>query len=189
MVVVADTRLVAGDRAGRLNPPYQAAARQRSQHVIDRLPRHLGQAGAHGAEKSFGVGMGTGVHRFQHREPRARHAKVSCTELIRVIRRGSHGTNIVPFLESVKSSQRCVADRAKEWDSNPLRPKPRIVFKDVAKARRFVANQELDGAEPRMVVRGNRDDIVRIARSAGVVGTLLDYDPATQQYASSTALA
>jgi hypothetical protein len=64
-----------------------------------------------------------------------------------------------------------------------------LVFKDVAKARRFVANQELDDAEPRMVVRGNRDDIMRIARSAGVVGTLLDYDPATQQYASSTALA
>ena len=29
-----------------------------------------------------------------------------------------------------------------------------------------------------MVVRGNRDDILRIARSAGVVGTLVDYDPA-----------
>jgi len=64
-----------------------------------------------------------------------------------------------------------------------------LVFKDVAKARRFVANQDLDGAEPRMVVRGNREDIIRIARSAGVVGTLLDYDPATQQYASATALA
>jgi hypothetical protein len=64
-----------------------------------------------------------------------------------------------------------------------------LVFKDVAKARRFVANQELDGAEPRMVVRGNRDDIMRIARSAGVVGTLLDYDPKTQQYAQAAALA
>ena len=64
-----------------------------------------------------------------------------------------------------------------------------LVFKNVAKARQFVANQELDGAEPRMVVRGNRDDIMRIAKSAGVVGTLLDYDPATQQYASATALA
>ena len=60
-----------------------------------------------------------------------------------------------------------------------------LVFKDVVKARRFVANQDLDGAEPRMVVRGNRDDIIRIARSAGVVGTLLDYDPATQQYRAS----
>lgn len=64
-----------------------------------------------------------------------------------------------------------------------------LVFKNVVKARQFVATQELDGAEPRMVVRGNRDDILRIARSAGVVGTLLDYDPATQKYASTTALA
>jgi hypothetical protein len=64
-----------------------------------------------------------------------------------------------------------------------------LVFKNVVKARQFVATQELDGAEPRMVVRGNRDDILRIARSAGVVGTMLDYDPATQKYASTQALA
>jgi hypothetical protein len=64
-----------------------------------------------------------------------------------------------------------------------------LVFKNIGKARQFVASSELDGAEPRMVVRGNRDDIVRIAKSAGVVGTLLDYDPTTQQYASTGALA
>jgi hypothetical protein len=64
-----------------------------------------------------------------------------------------------------------------------------LVFKDVAKARRFVASSELPGAEPRMVVRGNRDDIVRIARSAGVVGTLIDYDATTQKYAATGALA
>ena len=34
-----------------------------------------------------------------------------------------------------------------------------------------------------MIVRGNKDEIVRIARSANVVGTLVDYDPATQAYA------
>ena len=64
-----------------------------------------------------------------------------------------------------------------------------LVFKNVAKARQFVAVQDLDGAEPRMVVRGNAQDIMRIARSAGVVGTLLDYDPSTQQYAGAQALA
>ena len=64
-----------------------------------------------------------------------------------------------------------------------------LVFKNVAKARQFVTVQSLDGAEPRMVVRGNRDDIVRIAKSAGVVGTMLDYDPTTQKYASTAALA
>ena len=64
-----------------------------------------------------------------------------------------------------------------------------LAFKNVAKARQFLAHQELDGAEPRMVVRGNRDDILRIARSVGVVGTLVDYDPSTQQYLAATALA
>jgi hypothetical protein len=63
-----------------------------------------------------------------------------------------------------------------------------LVFKNVVKARQFVAAHELDGAEPRMVVRGNRDDIVRIAKSAGVTGTLVDYDPATQQYAATGVL-
>lgn len=64
-----------------------------------------------------------------------------------------------------------------------------LVFKNVVKARQFLSTQDVDGGEPRMVVRANRDDIVRIARSAGVVGTLLDYDPATQKYASTGALA
>lgn len=64
-----------------------------------------------------------------------------------------------------------------------------LVFKNVVKARQFVAESSLDGAEPRMVVKGNREDIVRIAKSAGVVGTLLDYEASTQRYAEATALA
>ena len=64
-----------------------------------------------------------------------------------------------------------------------------LVFKNVVKARQFLTTQDFGGAEPRMVVRANHDDIVRIARSAGVVGTLLDYDPTTQKYASAGALA
>lgn len=64
-----------------------------------------------------------------------------------------------------------------------------LVFKNAAKARQFLSAQDVDDAEPRMVVRANHDDIVRIARSAGVVGTLLDYDPTTQRYASTGALA
>jgi hypothetical protein len=64
-----------------------------------------------------------------------------------------------------------------------------LVFKNVAKARQFLSTQDVPDAEPRMVVRANHADIVRIAKSAGVVGTLLDYDPATQKYASAGALA
>jgi hypothetical protein len=64
-----------------------------------------------------------------------------------------------------------------------------LVFKNVVKARQFVASQDLAGAEPRMVVRGNREDIVRIAKSANAIGTLLDYDPTTNKYSSTGALA
>lgn len=64
-----------------------------------------------------------------------------------------------------------------------------LVFKNAARARQFLSSQDVSGAEPRMVVRANHDDIMRIAKSAGVVGTLLDYDPTTQKYASATALA
>ena len=63
-----------------------------------------------------------------------------------------------------------------------------LVFKDLVKARKFAATSALEGAEPRMVVRSNQDAIVRIARSAGVVSTMLDYDPATQNYATTSAL-
>jgi hypothetical protein len=64
-----------------------------------------------------------------------------------------------------------------------------LVFKDVVKARQFLAaSQDLEGAQPRMVVRGNHDDIVRTARAGGATGTLLDYDPATQRYAAATVL-
>ena len=64
-----------------------------------------------------------------------------------------------------------------------------LVFKNVVKARQFLSSQDVHDAEPRMVVRANHDDIVRSARSAGVVGTLIDYDPRTQKYASAGALA
>ena len=63
-----------------------------------------------------------------------------------------------------------------------------LVFKNVMKARQFLAVQGVDGAQPRMVVRGNRDDVLQLARSAGAVGTLLDYDPSTQAYAAANGL-
>lgn len=61
-------------------------------------------------------------------------------------------------------------------------------FKNVVKARQFLAAAALDGAEPRMVVRGNRDEILRIAHSAHVAGVLVDYDPTTGAYAAAAEL-
>ena len=52
-----------------------------------------------------------------------------------------------------------------------------LAFKNAAKARAFIASQGLDAVEARMVVRGYKDDVVRIAKSASVAGVLVDYDP------------
>jgi hypothetical protein len=64
-----------------------------------------------------------------------------------------------------------------------------LVFKNVAKARQFVAAAAIEGAEPRMVVRGNRPEIIRICQAAGVSNMMLDFDPASGQYASASPLA
>jgi hypothetical protein len=60
-------------------------------------------------------------------------------------------------------------------------------FKNVAKARKFIQSSDV-AAEARMVVRGNREEMLRIAEAAGVVGILVDYDSVTQEYAAATEL-
>jgi hypothetical protein len=61
-----------------------------------------------------------------------------------------------------------------------------LAFKNVFKARQFLTATDAAGAEPRMVVRGNRDEMLRIAKTAGAAGVLIDYDPTTGNYASAT---
>ena len=58
-------------------------------------------------------------------------------------------------------------------------------FKNVINARKFLERSALDGAEPRMVVRANKDALVEIAQENGAVGVLVDYDPSTQKYSSA----
>lgn len=62
-------------------------------------------------------------------------------------------------------------------------------FKNMTNARKFLQSSAIDNAaEPRMVVKGNHTELLRIARDAGVVGILVDYDPVTQKYATATGL-
>ena len=61
-------------------------------------------------------------------------------------------------------------------------------FKNMAKARQFATATSLEAAEPRLVVRGNKDEILKNARAAGVAGVLVDYDPATNGYAAAAEL-
>ncbi|MBK9033239.1 MAG: hypothetical protein IPL61_18530 [Myxococcales bacterium] len=55
-------------------------------------------------------------------------------------------------------------------------------FKTVVKARQFLSSQGIEGAEPRMVVRGNRDEMLRIAQAAQANSVLIDYEPSDQSY-------
>lgn len=61
-------------------------------------------------------------------------------------------------------------------------------FKNMHGARSFVQKSGVEDAEPRMVVKGNRGDLLRIARENGADGVLVDYDPDTQQYSAAEAL-
>ena len=61
-------------------------------------------------------------------------------------------------------------------------------FKNMVKARQFMTASQLENAEPRMVVKANKSEYLRIAHEAGVTGVLVDYDPTTQQYATATEL-
>ena len=63
-----------------------------------------------------------------------------------------------------------------------------LCFKNMSNARRFLKQSEIDGAEPRMVVKGNKNLVLQIARDAGAIGILIDYNPLTQQYASASEL-
>ncbi len=61
-------------------------------------------------------------------------------------------------------------------------------FKNMHNARKFLKDSSIEDAEPRMVVRGNKGELLDIARANGVIGVLVDYDPETQQYASAAEL-
>ena len=61
-------------------------------------------------------------------------------------------------------------------------------FKNMSKARQFMTASRLENAEPRMVVKANKSEYLRIAHEAGVAGVLVDYDPNTQEYGAAAEL-
>lgn len=61
-------------------------------------------------------------------------------------------------------------------------------FRNMPSARRFLASSPVAGAEPRMVVKGNKEELLRVAKASGAVGVLVDYDPKTCGYSSAAAL-
>jgi hypothetical protein len=61
-------------------------------------------------------------------------------------------------------------------------------FKNMLKARKFLSDSAIENAEPRLVVRGNRGNLLSIARESGVAGVLVDYDARTHEFAAAAQL-
>ena len=61
-------------------------------------------------------------------------------------------------------------------------------FRNAHGARKFLETSPVPGAEPRMVVRSNKDELLRVAKANGVVRILVDYDPQTRAYSAASAL-
>jgi hypothetical protein len=64
-----------------------------------------------------------------------------------------------------------------------------LAFRTAATARSFVADQEIDDVQYKMIVGQNKEELIELAKAAGALGCLVDYDPATQAYVSTAALA
>lgn len=64
-----------------------------------------------------------------------------------------------------------------------------LTFKNAAKARQFVVDADVGEAEPRMVIAAKRAELVRLAKDAGAVGMVVDFDPMTKRYLATGALA
>ncbi len=61
-------------------------------------------------------------------------------------------------------------------------------FKNMHNARKFLTASDIEGVEPRMVVKSNKTEFISAAKANGVVGVLVDYDPSTQKYSRAAEL-
>lgn len=52
-----------------------------------------------------------------------------------------------------------------------------VAFRNAAKARAFAAANGLEDLDPRMVMGPYKEDLLRVARAAGAIGALVDYEP------------
>ena len=75
VVVVATAQLVAGDRAGRLDPAGDAALGEHVEHVVDRLGGHATEVTAYDAQHGVGAGVRVGRQRGEDGEPGLGHAQ------------------------------------------------------------------------------------------------------------------
>ncbi len=104
MVVVADPRLVAGHRPGRLDAAQQRGIGQHAQHVVHRLVRDGAEILAGGADERLGVGVWSLVNGDQDRDPGARDPQRRRAQQALGVGNGGHGPTLPYFLEPFKFS-------------------------------------------------------------------------------------
>jgi hypothetical protein len=104
VVVVADPGLVAGDRAGGLDPAHQPGRGQRSQHVVDGLVRDVAELAAYDADEPVRVRVRVRVHGGQHGQAGPGHAQVGTAQPLLELRGRRHVPTLAAFLERVKKN-------------------------------------------------------------------------------------
>ena len=62
-----------------------------------------------------------------------------------------------------------------------------LAFSSAAKARTFIQQMKIEGADVGMIVRGNLEDIRATMRQYGAIGAVVDFDPETRSFASTRA--
>jgi hypothetical protein len=77
MVVVADTRLIAGNHAQWLDPTNQPDGGQSVENVVHGLSGDIGKSAADRGQNSLGVSVRMVMDRFQHGDPGPGHSKIS----------------------------------------------------------------------------------------------------------------
>ncbi|GAB2673023.1 hypothetical protein GCM10027169_38550 [Gordonia jinhuaensis] len=99
---------------GRLDATHQTGIGERAEHVVDGLQRHIRKFFSRCAIQRVGVGVWMKIDSMQHRDPRAGHTEISCTQPVGVLRCGSHGFSMAVNLDSFRTLV----------ESRPLRRQP-----------------------------------------------------------------
>jgi len=106
VVVVADPRLVPGNRASRLDAAQQSGLREGAQRVVDRLVRNRAHYRSGSSDKGLGVSMRVRVHRCQDRKPRLGHSQLRSAEHRLEVLKHGHFMRLAHYLEQIKKRLR-----------------------------------------------------------------------------------
>ena len=104
--------MVPRDRPHRLEAPHQTSTRQRRQHVVHRLMRHLTEVATRGTDEEVRVGVRMLVHRPQHRYSSTRNPQTGLAQSGFEIQHCRHTRSLAYVLDQIKNELSRVAGRS-----------------------------------------------------------------------------